>query len=198
MTSPANTFTTSPLISASDLVENAAKALQHVPAEYLSMGTAPLQTALLMELNRFPGKTTYSKVPHGFEREAVLAEVEERAKQWEAVTGKPLALSAPMTVQLYLQNLRQLFLCVDLEATEMLRNGATQEVLDHDDILNSLTNPEAAIAFALDHLEAFEVAEFLSERREGKSLLPWIETWQARRKVANGDWSGFDRLDAAE
>lgn len=37
-------------------------------------------------------------------------------------------------------------------------------------------NDAEAIAFALDHLEPFEVAEFLKDWREGRDLKPWLET----------------------
>ncbi|MDQ0511668.1 hypothetical protein [Ancylobacter amanitiformis] len=36
------------------------------------------------------------------------------------------------------------------------------------------TTDAQAIAFALDHLEPYEVPEFLKDWRDGKSLRPWM------------------------
>ena len=46
------------------------------------------------------------------------------------------------------------------------------------------TTPAEAINFALDHLEPFEVSEFLSEWREGKDLKPWLAALRADREGA--------------
>lgn len=43
---------------------------------------------------------------------------------------------------------------------------------------------DEAIAFALDHLEPFEVADFLSEWREGKDLGPWLAALYEDQKAA--------------
>jgi hypothetical protein len=36
------------------------------------------------------------------------------------------------------------------------------------------TSAAEAITFALDHVEPFEAADFLSDWREGKDLRPWL------------------------
>ncbi len=124
------TFTTSPLISAARIVENPVEALRVIPEGMMLLDHhTPLQSAALCELNRFPGWPVYRWIPLGEEREEALTDVEERAKQWEAVTGRPLALSAPITVRLYVENLRQLLLCVDLERAEIAaREGDILEI----------------------------------------------------------------------
>lgn len=50
----------------------------------------------------------------------------------------------------------------------------------------ALSDHATAINFALDHLEPFEVAEFLRERREGKDLTAWLEGVQHDRHFAEG------------
>lgn len=42
---------------------------------------------------------------------------------------------------------------------------------------------EAAITFALDNLEPFEVPGFLSDWREGKDLGPWLDAWKQDQQV---------------
>jgi hypothetical protein len=46
-----------------------------------------------------------------------------------------------------------------------------------------ITDAEA-IAFALDHLEPFEVRDFLSDWRNGNDLTPWLEAWHQDRQAA--------------
>lgn len=41
------------------------------------------------------------------------------------------------------------------------------------------TTDAEAIAFALDHLEPWEVAMFLADWREKKDMTPWLEENQA-------------------
>ena len=41
-----------------------------------------------------------------------------------------------------------------------------------------------AIAFALDHLEAFEATDFLSDYRDGKDLAPWLDAYHQDRQAA--------------
>ncbi|WP_192856827.1 hypothetical protein [Manganibacter manganicus] len=49
----------------------------------------------------------------------------------------------------------------------------------------SLPNTDAeAITFALDRLEPFEVADFLSDYRDGKDLTPWLDAWHQDRRAA--------------
>lgn len=47
----------------------------------------------------------------------------------------------------------------------------------------ALADPRAAIDFALDHLQPFEVADFMRERRDGKDLKPWLDALEADRKA---------------
>lgn len=42
------------------------------------------------------------------------------------------------------------------------------------------TTDAEAIAFALDNLEPFEVAEFLTEWRDRKPLTPWLDALRDR------------------
>lgn len=54
-----------------------------------------------------------------------------------------------------------------------------------DDLaLRFLMDPEIAIGFALDHLEPFEVAEFLKDRRDGRNLKPWLDAWRSDHQTA--------------
>jgi hypothetical protein len=46
------------------------------------------------------------------------------------------------------------------------------------------TTDAEAIAFALDHLEPFEVADFLSDHRDGKDLKPWLDAYHQDRQGA--------------
>lgn len=55
------------------------------------------------------------------------------------------------------------------------------------------TTDAEAIAFALDRLEPFQTAEFLTEWREGKDLQPWADAWVRDQKAAQGDWSDYDQ-----
>lgn len=174
----ANTFTTAPLINAGDLADNPAKALRNV-LEGLNLPDhlTPIQKAIIVELNRFPGWPTYG-TPAVEAREAALQNVEERARQWEATTGKPLPLTAGFAVQSYVKNLRQLFQCRDLEGNEALRREeagkqeptfsapfAWHERLDVT--LEFLQDPAFAIRFALDHVEdAGMFRVFLEEWQE--------------------------------
>ena len=126
----ANTFTTASLITTADIAANAAKALKVIPEnmELLDHHTA-LQSAVLCELNRFPGRCFYCWIPFGKEREEAIADVEARAKQWETATKKPLVLTVPFTVQIYVENLRRLLFCVDLERAETAaREGDVLEI----------------------------------------------------------------------
>ncbi|MGO4841561.1 hypothetical protein AB4144_55810 [Rhizobiaceae sp. 2RAB30] len=43
---------------------------------------------------------------------------------------------------------------------------------------------DAAITFALDNLEPFEVSEFLRDWREGKDLTPWLNAWEQDQQTA--------------
>lgn len=49
-----------------------------------------------------------------------------------------------------------------------------------------LADHAIAINFALDHLEPFEVSEFLRERREGQNLAPWVEGVEQSKATAPG------------
>ncbi|WP_165349914.1 hypothetical protein [Mesorhizobium sp. M3A.F.Ca.ET.080.04.2.1] len=44
--------------------------------------------------------------------------------------------------------------------------------------------PRAAIVFALDRLQDWEVAEFLREWREGKPLGPWLAALEQDQQMA--------------
>ena len=44
-----------------------------------------------------------------------------------------------------------------------------------DEMLALIQDPEAAIGFALEHLQPFELHEFFTERRDGKDLRPWLD-----------------------
>ncbi|QIS94678.1 hypothetical protein FQ775_24115 [Nitratireductor mangrovi] len=44
------------------------------------------------------------------------------------------------------------------------------------------TTDAEAIAFALDHLDAFEVADFLADWCEGKDPKPWLDAWHQDRQ----------------
>lgn len=64
--------------------------------------------------------------------------------------------------------------------------------------LASLTEPEGAIAFALDYLEPFEVAEFLRDRRDGADLTPYLGALEFdRRNVAGEPLEAIAHLVAA-
>lgn len=54
------------------------------------------------------------------------------------------------------------------------------------------TTAAEAIAFALDHLEPFEVTDFLTDWREGKDLMSWLDALHVDDKAGQGDWSGHD------
>lgn len=58
------------------------------------------------------------------------------------------------------------------------------------------TTDAEAIAFALDLLQPYELAEFLTEWREGKDLQPWADAWVRDQKAAQGDWSNHDQQAA--
>ncbi|MFB9982821.1 hypothetical protein ACFSQQ_26195 [Mesorhizobium kowhaii] len=47
-----------------------------------------------------------------------------------------------------------------------------------------ITDDTAAINFVLDHLEPFEASGFLSDRREGKGLEPWLAGVRHDRMMA--------------
>jgi len=55
-----------------------------------------------------------------------------------------------------------------------------------------LADPEIAIEFALQHLEPWEVAVFLEDRKSFRPLLPWILGARAAIQAAKGDWTGLD------
>lgn len=46
----------------------------------------------------------------------------------------------------------------------------------------ALADAREAMNFALDHLEPFEVSEFLTEWRAGKDLGPWLDAVKADRE----------------
>lgn len=52
--------------------------------------------------------------------------------------------------------------------------------LPDDMALTFLADPEIAIGFALDHLEPWEVAEFLHDRRLFRPLLSWVHMCRER------------------
>lgn len=51
-------------------------------------------------------------------------------------------------------------------------------------IASNIADASAAIAFALDRLEPFEVTMFLRDWREGKNLEPWLEDLTAEVQTA--------------
>ncbi|MCO5065457.1 MAG: hypothetical protein M9924_13735 [Rhizobiaceae bacterium] len=60
----------------------------------------------------------------------------------------------------------------------------TYATLTTADFLRALEDDGAAIGFALDCLQPYEVREFLYERRTGKDLTPWIEGWRTDHTAA--------------
>lgn len=67
-----------------------------------------------------------------------------------------------------------------------------------DMAVNFLADPEIAIEFALQHLEPWEVAAFLADRKAFRPLLPWILEARGRIHVAEGDWSTFDAMQTTQ
>lgn len=189
----AHTFTTAPLINAGDLVDNPAKALRHVPERLaLPDRLTPLQKAIIAELNRFPGWPAYRHPITPDAREVALRNVEERARQWEVTTGKPLPLTSGYAVQSYVNNLRQLFQCRDLEGNEALRREEAKQPTPTfsapfawherlDVTLEFLKDPAFAIRFALDHVDPGMVRDFMEDWRDDKDAgettrtLHWLE-----------------------
>lgn len=175
----AHTFTTAPLINAGDLADNPTKALRNVPESLnLPDSLTPLQRAIVAELNRFPGWPAYHHPIAADARETALQNVEGRARQWEATTGKPLPLTTGFAVPSYVENLRQLFQCRDIEGNEALRRDEAKQPAPtlsapfewHENLavtLEFLQDPAFAIRFALDHVEdAAMMRDFLEDWQE--------------------------------
>ncbi|GGA69257.1 hypothetical protein GCM10011385_23790 [Nitratireductor aestuarii] len=51
------------------------------------------------------------------------------------------------------------------------------------EILSLIKDPVAAIGFALEHLEDFEVHLFLRDWQNGEDLTSWIEAWREDQKA---------------
>ncbi len=187
--SPTNAFTTASLITLDRLADKPEAALSAIPYGLtLPSDRTPIQTALLAELNRFPGPTHFAFIPQGAARAAALLEAEQRAKQWEATNRKSLAqMVGYLTVSLYLGNLRQLFLGADIETGQAdlaaEEEGATVKDLvwyEHlDDTLALLAEPAFAIGFALDNVPSFMVPDFLEDWRSGGDMRQWLENLKA-------------------
>ncbi len=187
-----DTFTTAPLINAGDLADNSAKALRNVPESLnLPDSLTPLQKAIIAELNRFPGWPAYRLVSVEA-REAALQNVEERARQWEATTGRPLPLTSGFAVPSYVKNLRQLFQCRDIEGNEALRREEAKQPAPtfsapfawHERLdltLAFLKDPAFAIRFALGHVDPGMVRDFMEDWQadhdagETRRTLHWLE-----------------------
>ncbi|QND25792.1 hypothetical protein HB773_04575 [Sinorhizobium meliloti] len=56
--------------------------------------------------------------------------------------------------------------------------------LSDAEMLTALKNPEAAMGFGLEHLEPFEMYDFIRDWKEGKDLTPWLEAWRRSQKAA--------------
>lgn len=54
------------------------------------------------------------------------------------------------------------------------------------EILDLLKSPEKAIAFAIEHIEEFEVRAFLMDWSLGADLTPWAEAWRVDYEVGKG------------
>jgi hypothetical protein len=52
----------------------------------------------------------------------------------------------------------------------------------------SINDADAAISFALTHLDAFEVADFLTDWKAGADLTPWFRAIEFDRNAGRGVW----------
>lgn len=189
-----HTFTTAPLINAGDLADNPTKALRNVPESLnLPDSLTPLQRAIVAELNRFPGWPAYHHPIAAHARETALQNVEGRARQWEATTGKPLPLTTGFAVPSYVENLRQLFQCRDIEGNEALRRDEAKQPAPtlaapfewHENLavtLEKLQDPAFAIRFALDHVDPGMVRDFMED---------WQDDHDAGETARVAHWLGM-------
>lgn len=61
---------------------------------------------------------------------------------------------------------------------------ATASTTDAE-MLTMLRNPEIAIGFALEHLQAWELGEFFKDWKEGADMTPWLSEWREGQNAAN-------------
>lgn len=114
-----DTFVATPLITAERLAANPSQAISITPPIVpQSEGVSPYETAVIAELNRFPGSPIIAYVPEGKNRETVLKQVEKRARTYEAENPTRIAIRAYGTIATFLDNLRQLFTVVDIDRHE--------------------------------------------------------------------------------
>jgi hypothetical protein len=52
----------------------------------------------------------------------------------------------------------------------------------------SINDADAAISFALTHLDPFEVTDFLSNWKAGADLTPWFRSIKTDRNAGRGVW----------
>lgn len=54
------------------------------------------------------------------------------------------------------------------------------------EMLALLKNPEMAMRFAIEHIEDFEVRQFLVDLTSGADLTPWVDAWRVDQEVGRG------------
>ncbi|MBO6726513.1 MAG: hypothetical protein JJ911_12705 [Rhizobiaceae bacterium] len=182
----ANTnFRQSALITAARITADAEEALRLAPEGItVPEGLNAYQQGLLYELNRFPGTPSFAFVPEGPNREAMLSNVEDRARAYEAEHPRGLTeVPGYYTITIYLKNIRELFVAADVDDGRPLPSENPLTV-DVPSTLDFLTEPKNAIKFALERLEAFEVPAFLRDWQQGLNLRGWLEGLNADQEAA--------------
>ncbi|BCP55602.1 hypothetical protein K32_42190 [Kaistia sp. 32K] len=73
-----------------------------------------------------------------------------------------------------------------MTATTSTRFPAVSNATSNAEMLELLKAPEKAIAFAIEHIEEFEVRAFLMEWASGADLTPWVNGWKSDLEAGNG------------
>ncbi|MCX5577244.1 hypothetical protein [Kaistia terrae] len=54
------------------------------------------------------------------------------------------------------------------------------------EMLALLKSPESAMGFAIEHIEDFEVRQFLIDWTSGADLTPWVDAWRIDQEAGQG------------
>jgi hypothetical protein len=54
------------------------------------------------------------------------------------------------------------------------------------EVLALLKNPEMAMGFAIEHIEDFEVRQFLIDWKADADMTPWVKAWRIDQEAGQG------------